>query len=206
MKKIDYEKKSKILNSKEYNDFMKFIRLANQYRIQYKYNDREIKVDEFQFKQIDEYFEHQALTNLDNLTEFYKIYHAQLNRTLRLKNRIAKILTNGACLFLTLTFTNDTLENTSPKTRRIYVRNYLKSFNAPYVGNIDFGKRNGREHYHAVIGIDKVDYSKWTYGAINGIKIRNETDDLTRISKYIAKLTNHAIKETTKRSVIIYSR
>ena len=206
MKKIDYEKKAKLLSSKEYNDFKKFNRMANQYRLQYKYNDREIKVDEFQFEQLEEYFSYQTEHNLETLEEYYKLLHSQLERTLRLKKRITKILTTGPCLFLTLTFNEYSLEHNSAVSRRTAVRKYLKSFNAPYVGNIDFGKRNGREHYHAVIGIDKVDYSKWTYGAINGIKIRNETDDLTRISKYIAKLTNHAIKETTKRSVIIYSR
>ena len=110
--------------------------------------------------------------------------------------------------FLTLTFNDSILSSTSPETRRKYVRRFLKSFNCQYVGNIDFGKRNHREHFHALIGTGKIDYSLWNtrFGAINGLKVRNSTDDKARLSRYIAKLTNHAIKETTKRSVIIYSR
>ena len=115
------------------------------------------------------------------------------------------MLKNGECLFLTLTFTDEILGKTTEDTRRQAVRRYLKSFGVPYVANIDYGKKNGREHYHGVIQIPRIDYSAYTYGAINGERIRS-VEDYTKLSKYVAKLTNHAIKQTNKRQVIIYSK
>lgn len=119
------------------------------------------------------------------------------------------MLVSGNCLFLTLTFNDETLKDTSADTRRQYVRKYLKQFNCKYVANIDFGKENHREHYHAVICADKIDLSSWRiHGNINVERVRNRNieRDNTRLSKYICKLSNHAIKETTKRSSLIYSR
>ena len=143
--------------------------------------------------------------NLENWEEARRINHASRARVQRLKKRIASMLKNGECLFLTLTFTDEVLCKTTEDTRRQAVRRYLKSFGFPYVANIDFGKKNGREHYHAVIQTDHVDYSAYTYGAINGEKIHS-AEDYVKLSKYVAKLTNHAIKETNKRQVIIYSK
>lgn len=146
---------------------------------------------------------------LKEFRECFKINTASYKRTKRLKERIESMLLNGACLFLTLTFNDDTLNNTTLKERRVAVSRYLKSFNCPYVANIDYGAKNHREHYHAIINIDKVNYALWNkYGAINGEKIRNKDikSDKTKLAKYICKLTNHAIKETTQRSSLIYSR
>ncbi len=141
--------------------------------------------------------------------ECFKINRASYNRTQRLKQRIESMLLNGQCLFLTLTFTDETLQNTTPKERRVAVSRYLKQFNCRYVANIDFGKENGREHYHAVINAEKISFDSWRkYGNINAERIRNRdlTTDKTKLAKYICKLSNHAIKETTKRSSLIYSR
>ena len=143
--------------------------------------------------------------NQEEWAEAHRINKASYARVKRLKSRIASMLESGQCLFLTLTFTNETLAKTTEDTRRQFVRRYLKSFDVPYVANIDYGKKNGREHYHAVIQCESVDYSKYTYGAINGERIRS-ADDYVKLSKYVAKLTNHAIKETNKRQVIIYSK
>ena len=143
--------------------------------------------------------------NLDNWQEAHRINKASYARVKRLKTRIAAMLESGECLFLTLTFTNETLAKTTEDTRRQAVRRYLKSFGVPYVANIDYGKKNGREHYHAVIQTDHVDYAAYTYGAINGERIRSVAD-YVKLSKYVAKLTNHAIKQTNKRQVIIYSK
>lgn len=143
--------------------------------------------------------------NLENWEEARRINHASRSRVQRLKKRIASMLKNGECLFLTLTFTDEVLAKTTEDTRRQFVRRYLKSFGVPYVANIDYGKKNGREHYHAVIQTPHVDYSAYTYGAINGEKIHS-VDDYVKLSKYVAKLTNHAIKQTNKRQVIIYSK
>lgn len=146
---------------------------------------------------------------LKEFKECLKINDASYKRTKRLKERIESMLVNGNCLFLTLTFNDYTLSTTTPKERRVAVSRYLKSFDCKYVANIDFGAKNHREHYHAVINCDRVDYSTWNkYGNINGERIRNKDikSDKTKLAKYICKLSNHAIKETTKRSSLIYSR
>lgn len=135
--------------------------------------------------------------------EAERIFNATRSRVTRLRKRISNML-NENCLFLTLTFTDNVLNSTTCETRRTYVTRFLKSFSVPFVANIDFGAKNGREHYHAILQIDKINYSLWPYGALNGKKIIN--NDSLRLSKYISKLTNHAIKFTTKGSRLIYSR
>jgi len=145
----------------------------------------------------------------DEYLEAVKINKASYERTNRLKKRVSDMLLGGDCLFLTLTFNDDTLTNTTSKDRRCYVSRYLKQFNAKYVANIDFGSQNHREHYHALIGASNIDLSSWRkYGNINVERVRNRNidRDKTKLSKYICKLSNHAIKETTKRSALIYSR
>ena len=78
-----------------------------------------------------------------------------------------------------------------------------------YVANIDFGSKNGREHYHAIvfpIG-SSIDLKAWSYGRINAERIHPSDNDIARTTKYIAKLTSHAIKDTTGHAYrIIYSR
>ena len=143
--------------------------------------------------------------NFGAINECVKILHANHERTIRLKRRIATFLNSGECSFLTLTFTNDTLSKTEPKERRVLVSRFLKQNSARYVANIDFGSKNGREHYHALILGSNVDLNAWRkHGAINIQKVHISNKDA--LAKYISKLTNHAIKETTKRSALIYSR
>lgn len=137
--------------------------------------------------------------------EACKINHAFYERVKRLTRRIGSMLKSGNCIFLTFTFTDDVLARTTADTRRQKVRRYLASYGCPYVANIDFGAKNGREHYHALIQAESVDYSLYNYGAINGEKVKS-VDDNVKLAKYISKLTNHAIKETTARNVVIYSR
>lgn len=137
--------------------------------------------------------------------EAEKINYAFYCRVRRLKAKIKSMLNSGNCIFLTFTFTNETLAKTSADTRRQKVRRFLSSYNCEYVANIDFGKKNGREHYHALIQCDKVNYKDFDYGALNGEKVRS-SEDIVRLAKYISKLTNHAIKDTAKGSHIIYNR
>ena len=136
--------------------------------------------------------------------EAKKINHASYERANRLKQRISQIIQKDS-LFLTFTFTDDVLNKTSSDTRKTYVVRFLKSFGVPYVANVDFGSKNGREHYHAILQMPSINLTQWKYGALNGKIVRNSTDDV-KLAKYISKLTNHAIKETTKRQAIIYSR
>lgn len=138
--------------------------------------------------------------------EAVKINHAYYERIKRLKNYVRGLLEHGQCYFLTFTFNNATLENTSPDTRRRYVRRFLSNVSDGYVANIDFGKDFEREHYHAVVLVDHIDMTPWDIHGFSLAKPVRQVEDSTALSKYIAKLTNHAIKETTKGSRVIYSK
>lgn len=149
--------------------------------------------------------EHEALQNNELYAESCKIVKAEKNRATRLNKKMSELLTKS-CIFLTLTFTDNTLASTSSETRRRYVHYYLKSQAAHFIANLDFGAKNCREHYHAVIQAEQVEIEPWRkFGALNVKKIHSTSNPIA-LSKYIAKLTNHAIKETTKRTAIIYSR
>lgn len=128
-------------------------------------------------------------------------------REKRVTEKTKDIVLAGACVFLTLTFTDETLNKTTPETRRRYVSRFLKSQADTYVANIDFGGRNGREHYHALIYAPRINFAKWhKYGAIKGEKVRTKPEDLKRTSKYVVKLTRHALKKTGKGCRLIYSK
>lgn len=138
--------------------------------------------------------------------EAQRLNHSRYQRIRRLKNFIFGLISNYECVFLTFTFNDNSLNNQTAETRKTYVTRYLKQYDAPYVANIDFGKQNGREHYHAVVGCNKLDYKSWKGGIINGERVRDTKKSSEKLAKYVAKLTNHAIKETAKRSSLIYSR
>ena len=212
MSKIDYGFKSVVLN--KYNDLIQQVKKCQLYdfaKDDYINNGviRECLKD-------NKYYPLSALSlecynnNLDKeFLECIKINRASYVRTSRLKDRVRKFLLNGSCIFVTLTFNDSTLDTTTEKERRVAVTRYLKTFNAPYVANIDYGAKNKREHYHALINCDSLDFSKWhKYGAIKCERVRNKDIELDtiKLSKYVAKLSNHAIKESTHRSALIYSR
>ena len=135
-----------------------------------------------------------------------KINAAKYKRDKRAEEHIENMLWFGPCVFVTLTFRDDVLNVTTKETRRKYVTRYLKHQSEYYIANIDYGEKNGREHYHAVVSADMVDVKAWPYGAMKAQKVSDGENDAVRIGKYISKLTNHAIKATTKSSRIIYSR
>lgn len=173
-------------------------------REEYKNNSYYQKVQQF----LQPYFEHYP----DILIECDKILDSLKKRKQRLNKRLNLMLnTYDTNTFITLTFNDVALNSTSTEQRRLKVRQYLKHFDC-YVGNIDFGKENNREHYHAVVS-GKVTtelrelYNKLFYGSnINFKKITTSKKSAEKLAKYVAKLTNHALKETTQRQALIYSR
>lgn len=194
----DYNLKSELLNNGIYDFYKLWCQASNLYYLLITYG---YEYPSYLIPYLDYPIE-DALTSNEFL-ECRRIFDAQHSRSKRLRKRVA-IMIEKQCLFLTLTFTDDTLQNTSATTRRRYIVKYLSQFNVPCIANKDFGKQNGREHYHAIIQIDRIDYSLYDYGAINGKKVVVGSETDLRLSKYISKLTNHAIKETTKQSRLIY--
>lgn len=110
-------------------------------------------------------------------------------------------------VFLTLTFTDDVLNKTKEDSRRKYVQRFLNKNSYHYIANIDYGAKNGREHYHALVMIEKdIDHSKWEYGAINFKRIGLNSKDIKSVKNYILKLNNHSYKESTKQKRILCDR
>lgn len=144
--------------------------------------------------------------DLDATLKEYDKYRA---KTRRVRRKILEMMFYGSCSFLTLTFTDYVLANTTEETRRRYVARFLKSISDDYVGNVDYGKINGREHYHAVVRGINIDMSGWDKYGFSHAQIVGKSDGSTqasKMSKYIYKLSNHATKGTTNNKKIIYSR
>lgn len=196
---IDYEYKAKILNSGLCKQVSKL--------------DKQLKllINEDISKAVDIPFEEAMFCSenhcsLNDLFEARNINISSYKRMTRLKGRIRRYLLSGQCIWLTLTFNDDTLAKTSEETRRRYVARFLKTQSNRYIANIDYGSQNEREHYHAVVVGDFVDMSKWVYGFALTERIKNHDKTPVKLAKYVSKLTNHAIKESTHRCRYIYSR
>lgn len=141
----------------------------------------------------------------------YRYKESYYHKTKRLKNRINRILENDNIFFLTFTFDDKKLKKKDiskypVKTLRLYLTRWLKQYTIDYVGNIDFGGKNGRLHFHCVVALkaEKVNHKTWLYGAINFERIINK--DSTKISLYVNKLCSHALKESTKCQYLIYPK
>ena len=203
MSKIDYQFKAEVikggfceLEKKVSNALFKF----------YQYNNKGSDLIDLSYNTAVKVDNEQVRKNPKQWSEAKKINNATRHRARRLKQRIEIMLVWYKCWFLSLTFSDKILQNTSKKTRREYVIDFCNSLNPyDYVANIDFGKTNGREHYHCVIapGVDKIDYTSWKCGNLDG-EVCNK--NASALSKYVSKLNNHAIKETTKRESLIYCR
>jgi hypothetical protein len=200
----NYELKSKVLNS-ELGEF--YLSLDKQVKsIQYNaaYHPESVSQDELRMS----YRAQEVLLKSPFFREAHKLNSASRQRVKRLRGRVEDVILNGNAIFLTLTFTDEVLEKTSPETRRKYVTRFLKSQCAFYVANLDCGSQNHREHYHAIVqpNGEKIDLAAWEYGAINSKRVHASEQAPLRLSKYVAKISNHALKDTAKCSRLIYSR
>lgn len=116
--------------------------------------------------------------------------------------------------FGTWTFNDKALE-LKPRTRRETIGKIIGKLE-DYILNIDYGKENGREHYHGIIAvkrgtyditemvwsdkykswllnIDILDKYKLGYYDLQAIKTNYESEK--KLARYITKLTQHSIKE-----------
>ena len=146
----------------------------------------------------------EEMTCLDGLRE------SRRRRKKRALEKIEAMMPHNP-IFVTLTFNDATLERTTPQQRRLLVVRYLKAHASQYLANIDFGKDNGREHYH-VICVPKtgsMPRKPWErYGNPNFERLRHSKSPKA-VSTYIIKFTHHAFKESTcQRGLprLIYSR
>ena len=155
----------------------------------------------------------------EEIEEAKKVNNASYKRQNRLQNKALDIIKSNSAIFLTLTFNDIVFDKMSKETRRQKITRFLKNTCKCYIANIDYGSKNDREHYHALVIpegdiIDNKKYKKMFYdSAINFERIvisNKKNHDLEstskKVSKYVSKLTNHAIKETTQGCRIIYSK
>lgn len=148
----------------------------------------------------------------------YKVNHSHFNKCNRIKKRILKMeelkeKDNLKMFFATFTFNNETLEKNSKESLKTYVRRFLKDYSIDYLANVDYGKKNGRIHFHAVcISKDVLPSKKWfedyKYGTlvVEYCRLDKEKNEEKKMSKYINKLSLHAIKDTTGMKRIITAR
>lgn len=152
------------------------------------------------------------------IEEGRRINNSTFQKTKRVRERMKNMFNLGECVFLTLTFSDATLSTTTEKTRRRYVAQALAS-QEDFIANIDYGndkeykgrnkerrKGTAREHYHAVI-VGRFDRHKWEqFGHCWTEKIIINEKTEKAVPKYLTKLTNHAVKNSTRCCRLIYKR
>ena len=153
---------------------------------------------------------------------------AERRKRERLLKKIYELIKDKKAVFLTMSFNEETLKKTSAETRKRYIKNYLKNETALYIANIDYGAKQGREHYHAIVKAttlkindlsyylknryekikDFINLKAYKYGNIqanfickNGVFFNDIELKKTALIYY-----NHALKETTKNNKLIISR
>lgn len=146
-----------------------------------------------------------------------RLFKSIHDRLARIRKKVFHIIESNQAYFLTLTFSNEVLANTTPEERREKVSRFLKKHSSYYVANIDFGSEreyvdknsvkiaNKREHYHAIIN-RPIFRNQWPLGESHCMRIYNTRLDLIRTTKYIAKLSLESLKANRKMISIIYSK
>lgn len=135
-----------------------------------------------------------------------RLNESKYRKAKKVRDKITDLVLNHNALFITLTFNDKTMSKTNADKRRRLVQRYLKENCKEYVSNIDFGKLNGREHYHAVVSNDLQLKGWFKYGSIDVEHIKPFETSTKKLSKYITKLTNHALKVGAVAPRLIYSR
>lgn len=141
----------------------------------------------------------------NTIDKLFKRAHADSKIISRLRSRIELMLNLGECIFLTFTFTDNSLSKYNTDYLRLCVKRFLNLYSSLYVANVDYGKENGRIHFHAVALTGHVNFKCWKFGALNAQRIHSTEDSLC-LARYVSKLANHSLKESTHRESIIYSR
>lgn len=127
---------------------------------------------------------------------------------------------------VTLTF-DDTYDTTITESRKKYAQRWLNEYTLDYFACLDFGKKNGREHYHAICAFDfpleaflihkHVFYrlpkpALWNFGFYSIRKIKSDVKDVYKSLSYAFKSADYAIKSSAdvnvkpfhKRTVLHY--
>lgn len=122
--------------------------------------------------------------------------------------------TFGTIYLLSLTFTDDVLNNTTEATRKAYVKRWLNDNTDDYFACVDYGKQNEREHYHAIVAFRfrelepfKVkrrtfykftDGEEWPHGFFSIRKVAENEADRRKTVYYALKASDYAFKYANK--------
>lgn len=145
--------------------------------------------------------------------DYYEPYlNARWCKCSRIKKHFIYLITYRRYVyFLTFTFDNDTI-NKCDRTKRDLIKNCIKDFdsNSLYILNVDYGSQTEREHYHCLLGTDSPmnlkTFLELSYPCISKTKYCSlETDSISKLSKYINKLSNHAAKDSTRQKRVVYN-
>ena len=142
---------------------------------------------------------------LDKNIEFERILSARYMKVSRLKKKIIYLMARYKYIyFCTFTFDEHYI-NKCERTQKDLIKYSLYTFDddIKFVLNVDYGKKNERLHYHGIIATnlsyDLREHLKRVYPCMSSCdSVPISSDDVKRLSKYINKLTNHALKDSTK--------
>lgn len=150
----------------------------------------------------------------DQVNEAIKLNNAYYQRRKRIKKRIIEmvdqvILDNkNFMLFLTFTLNEEHIDM-KIKTLRVYLQRLLNNTCLNYVANLDYGTLRGRLHFHAVVLVDKTYewYDLWKErGYVKLEHIEVTENSVNKVTKYVAKLSAHGLKDSTRFETLIYKR
>ena len=145
-----------------------------------------------------------------NLKELMRIKKNLVMRKYRYKKILRTWLDSGSqVVFLTLTFNDEFLNQGFDKCRQ-NINYWLNYYCSDSMANDDYGKENGRLHYHAIcilrdsnilkktiidaFNIQHYNIPEYPFGYIDvQMVIRSDSDNVTR---YFNKIINHSLKQT----------
>lgn len=113
----------------------------------------------------------------------------------RYADKVKQLLISSDCVFGTLTLRDCELD-IDEEIQRKRIQRFFKKLNCRYICNIDFGWENERKHYHFIADVRHIDCDLWKYGFAYIEPIKNKKE--FSLADYINKMTNHAVKQTTK--------
>lgn len=153
----------------------------------------------------EEYFGMDAGT----LEDCERIRKAKKNQRERIEEHLAYLFQRKDLehVFLTFTF-NDAALSLKKETRKQTIRRLLSKLCEDYILNVDYGKENEREHYHAIASFSKEDrmleeveghlrvkgFEEYTLGFYDAEKVRIEDSSKERLARYVTKLVLHSVK------------
>lgn len=174
--------------------------------IDYFLENEVIRYNQSKYKAFKNSLNYNQIQKLDNILK------ARYNKISRIKRRFVYLITNYRYhYFCTFTFDNDLISKCD-RTKRDIIKNSLLSFDSDikYILNVDYGSKTEREHYHCLIATNNNanlrQHLKEFYPCRSGCEyISTSSDDIKRLSKYINKLSNHCIKDSTKGKRIVFN-